>query len=189
MIDEFREYTFTAQAWEEYWDLFVNLCLPIRKDDYGVLRGMWQERLGESVIFRHLWRYDSLDERARLRGELLKVDAWRNDFLPQAGARVSRQFLQVLNPRVDGGIESLAPARYLHLYRCPTGKAGAAIEQISDAVGRGRQQVCGLWATEFADPNQVTVLSAHEAAPQVDVQACVPIETHCIQPLSIRCGR
>ncbi|MCS5517107.1 NIPSNAP family protein [Pseudomonas qingdaonensis] len=122
MIDELREYHFTPDAWHTYWALFQDLCLPIRRDDYGVLLGLWHEQVGDTVCFRHLWRYDSLDARAQLRGELIKLDAWRNEFLPQAGAQVSRQCLQVLNPRGAIGLQSLALARYLHLYRCPTGR-------------------------------------------------------------------
>ncbi|MFJ3486847.1 NIPSNAP family protein [Pseudomonas sp. NPDC090202] len=185
MIDEFRQYEFTANAWEHYWELFENLCLPIRGDRFGALQGMWQERIGDNVIFRHLWRYDSLDERARLRGELIKVAAWREEFLPQAARHVGKQFLQVLVPRVEFAVGGLAPVRYLHVYRCPVGKAGAVIEQVSDAGARKKHRVFGVWATEFADPNQVVVMSARATAPAVDVQASLVIETRSLQPLGL----
>lgn len=185
MIDELREYHFTPDAWQTYWALFQDLCLPIRRDDYGVLLGLWHEQVGDTVYFRHLWRYDSLDARAQLRGELIKVDAWRNGFLPQAGAQVSRQFLQVLNPRMAIGLQSLAPARYLHLYRCPTGKAAALIEQLGAVAERGRHSLCGVWATEFSDPNQVVVMTAQPDAPALDLHAGIAIQTHCLQPLGV----
>jgi hypothetical protein len=185
MIDELREYQFTPEAWEKYWTLFESLCLPIRGDKYGKLQGLWQERVGDNVIFRHLWRYESLDERARLRAQLIKVDAWRETFLPQAAAQVSQQFLQVLIPRLYTVIDSLAPVRYLHKYRCPTGKAGAVIQQINCAVTEGRSHVCGLWATEFSDPNQVVVMGANPEAPQVDIQASLVVETRSLKPLRV----
>ena len=186
MIDELREYQFTAQAWEKYWDLFESLCLPIRGDEYGKLQGMWQERVGDKVTFRHIWRYDSLDERARLRGELIKVDAWREYFLPQAAPQVSKQFLQVLTPKLETDLDSLAPVRYLHVYRCPTGKAAAVIQQISTAIAQERVQVCGLWATEFSDPNQVVVMGPSAEAPLVDIQTSLVIETRTLKPLGIQ---
>lgn len=183
MIDEFRQYEFTAQAFERYRVLFDELCLPIRGDRYGVLQGMWQERIGDTVLFRHLWRYASLDMRAHLRGELMKVDAWREEFLPQAAACVGKQFVQVLMPKTEA--RSLAQVRFLHLYRCPVGKAGAVIEQIIDAGARAKSGVCGVWGTEFADPNQVVVMSARQSAPSVDVNASLMIETRCLQPLAL----
>jgi hypothetical protein len=185
MIDEFRQYEFSAPAWDQYWELFKNLCMPIRGDSYGKLQGMWHERIGDTVTFRHLWRYDSLNERARLRGELMKVDAWRDEFLPQAAAHVRKQFLQVLMPKIEIDLEGLAPVRYLHIYRCPTGKAGSVIQQISDRNARGKNRICGVWGTEFSDPNQVVVMGVNDEAPSVDVQASLVIETRNIQPLSL----
>jgi len=185
MIDELREYQFTPEAWEKYWTLFESLCLPIRGDKYGKLQGLWQERVGDNVTFRHLWRYESLDERARLRAQLIQVDAWRENFLPQAAAQVSQQFLQVLIPRLETVTDSLAPVRYLHTYRCPAGKAGAVIQQINSAVAEGRSHVCGLWATEFSDPNQVVVMGADREAPQVDIQASLVVETRSLKPLRV----
>jgi len=187
MIDELREYQFTTEAWEKYWHLFESLCLPIRGDKYGKLQGLWQERVGDNVTFRHIWRYDSLDERARLRAQLIGVDAWRETFLPQAAAQVSQQFLQVLIPKLETGFDSLASGRYLHTYRCPTGKAGAVIQQISTGVMQGRSQVCGLWATEFSDPNQVIVMGAGPEAPHVDIQASLVVETRSLKPLRVPC--
>ncbi|MDE1167854.1 MAG: NIPSNAP family protein [Pseudomonas sp.] len=181
MIDELREYRFTPHAWEQYWELFVNLCLPIRQDNYGVLQGVWLETEAGSVTFRHLWRYESLDERARLRGELLKVDTWRKHFLPQAAPLVSQQQLHVLNPHRALGE---ATARYLHTYWCPTGQAQNAIAQIDAVIEQGRHGACGVWATEFSDPNQVWVLGTQAAAPQVDLQVPFAIHTRTLVPLS-----
>ena len=185
MIDELREYEFTAQAWAQYWELFQTLCLPIRADNYGALQGMWQERVGDTVYFRHVWRYESLDERARLRAELSKVPAWRDEFLPQAGPKVSRQFLQVLNPRCELNAQRLAPARFIHLYRCPTGKAPALIEQILLSSARPGHSICAVWATEFSDPNQVVVMTSQPEAPFLELKQAASIETHCVQPLGI----
>jgi len=185
MIDELREYQFTIDAWEKYWPLFERVCLPIRGDKYGKLQGMWQERVGGSVTFRHLWRYDSLDERARLRAQLITVDAWRESFLPQAAAQVSQQFLHVLIPKLEIVIDNLASVRYLHRYRCPTGKASAVIQHINAVVAEGTSQVCGLWATEFSDPNQVVLMGTGPEAPHVDIQASLVIETRTLVPLRV----
>lgn len=185
MIDELRHYRFTLDAWEQYWALFTGRCLPIRGNDFGELRGLWYERIGDSVNFRHLWRYESLDARAHLRGELLKVDDWREGFLPQAGRHVSQQFLQVLVPKLEEGAGRLDAVRYLHSYRCPTGKAAGVIQQIAAVEGVTRERLCGLWATEFADPNQVVVMTSTDEAPLLALSAAVEIETRRLQPLAI----
>lgn len=185
MIDELRHYSFTAQAWEHYWLLFNEQCLPIRGDDFGRLRGLWYERIGDTVNFRHVLRYDSLDERARLRAELGRIDAWREGFLPQAAVHVGQQFLQVLIPRIDDPQGGLSAARYLHSYRCPTGKAASVIQQIDGVGGAARERLCGLWSTEFPDPNQVVVMTSTEQAPVLDLTAAIAIETRRLQPLGL----
>lgn len=185
MIDELRQYTFTAQAWESYWGLFTGLCMPIRKNDFGQLKGLWYERIGDTVTFRHVWRYESLDARATLRGELIKIDAWREQFLPQAAHHVSQQFLQVLVPKIEEAGNGLAAARYLHTYRCPTGKAAGVIQQIAAVSGAARKQLCGLWGTEFSDPNQVVVMTSTQDAPVLTLGTAVAIETRRLQPLGV----
>jgi len=186
MIDELRHYRFTPDAWDQYWALFTDLCLPIRGNAFGQLRGLWYERVGDSVSFRHLWRYASLEARAHLRAELIKVDDWREGFLPQAGPHVSEQFLQVLVPKLEEGEGGLEGVRYLHRYRCPTGKAGAVIQQIAAVEEPARSQLRGLWATEFADPNQVLAMTSTDAAPLLTLSTAVTIETRRLQPLDFR---
>lgn len=185
MIDELRQYTFTAEAWEKYWELFTGMCMPIRGDDFGQLRGLWYDRIGDTVSFRHVWRYESLDARAHLRAELIKVDDWREKFLPQAAQHVSQQFLQVLIPKLDEDETGLAAARYLHSYRCPTGKAASVIQQIGGVTGAARKRLCGLWGTEFSDPNQVVAMTSTDEAPVLTLTATVAIETRRLQPLGL----
>ncbi|MGB9091834.1 MAG: NIPSNAP family protein [Pseudomonas farsensis] len=183
MVDELRQYTFTADAWEQYWALFTSLCMPIRGDDFGRLKGLWYDRIGDTVTFRHLWRYESLDARAHLRAELIKVDDWREKFLPQAAQHVSQQFLQVLVPKLEEEGAGLAAARYLHSYRCATGKAGGVVQQIAGVTGTARKHLCGLWATEFPNPNQVVAMTSTDEAPVLTLAAAVAIETRRLQPL------
>lgn len=188
MIDELRQYTFTAESWEHYWKLFNQLCLPVRGNDFGALQGLWLEQVGATVTFRHIWRYESLDARARLRVELLKIDDWREGFLPQAARYVAEQHLQVLIPRAEGDGVDLAAARYLHVYRCPTGKAAGIIQQINGAGSAVRNMLCGLWATEFPNPNQIVAMTTSEAAPLLTLNAEVEIETRLLKPLDYRLG-
>lgn len=183
MIDELREYQFTEQAWERYWQLFQTCCLPIRGNDYGALLGMWQEQVDNCIYFSHVWRYQSFDERTRLRAELGKVKAWREAFLPQAAPLVSRQFLQLLNPRSE---VELCRARFVHSYRCATGTASAVIDRIHRSVDASGQPCCGVWTTEFSDPNQVLVMTAGAQTPLSTLEAAVSIESRRIEPLMAR---
>ncbi|QXI30921.1 NIPSNAP family protein [Pseudomonas vanderleydeniana] len=186
MIDELRQYTFTAESWERYWKLFNNLCMPIRGNDFGSLQGLWLEQVGSTVTFRHVWRYESLDARARLRAELLKVDDWREKFLPQAACHVADQHLQVLIPRAEGEGLEVAAARYLHVYRCSTGKAAGIIQQINGVASSARKNLCGLWATEFPNPNQIVAMTSSEEAPLLALNTEVEIETRLLKPLDCR---
>lgn len=186
MIDELREYEFTLECWDKYWELFTGLCLPIRSNDFGILRGMWLEQTGDKVRFLHMWRYSSLEARSRLRGELLKIDAWRNEFLPEAASQIGKQFLQVLNPRLGGNdLLNSAAACFMHLYPCPAGKANAVIQQIEDGMGEADPRLLSVWATEFADPNQVVVLSSAEHAPHIAVEILAGIRTRKLRSLSV----
>ena len=185
MIDELREYVFKKTYWDMYWPLFEDVCLPTRRDDYGVLRGLWSISQGDEVRFIHLWRYASLDDRAQKRAQLMKVDAWRNDFLPRAAPHITRQFLQVLNPVVEASSDELAGACYQHTYNCSPGGAGGVIEQLKAAKLVEHGGIVGVWSTEFSDPNQVIVISTSLAAPIDQTGKITEIFPRILKPIVV----
>ncbi|MCS5517108.1 hypothetical protein NWF32_25790 [Pseudomonas qingdaonensis] len=50
---------------------------------------------------------------------------------------------------------------------------------------RARHSLCGVWATEFSDPNQVVVMTARPDAPALDLHPGTAIQTHRLQPLGV----
>ncbi|MBN3854002.1 hypothetical protein G3N59_11490 [Paraburkholderia sp. Ac-20340] len=167
MIYELREYTLDVENAQPYFDLFRDVGMPIRGNDYGRLVGNWTVD-GEYVKFVHIWEYASLEDRAQKRSALGKVDAWSRTFLPEAARRVSSQFLTILNP-AGGRIRSEPGAhfpeldgRVLHMLRCRLGTApsiAAAIDQGSAA------RYDGIWIGEFPDPNTIYVLGDEQSVP------------------------
>ncbi|WP_322092587.1 NIPSNAP family protein [Paraburkholderia bannensis] len=170
MIYELREYTLDVENAPAYFELFREVGMPIRGDDYGRLVGNWTVD-GEYVKFIHIWEYASLQDRAQKRQALGQVDAWTRTFLPEAARRVSSQFLSILNPA--GGRIRSKPAihtpeldgRVLHTLRCRLGAAtrvAAAIEEGSVA------RYDGIWIGEFPDPNTIYVLGDESSVPAKD---------------------
>ncbi|XBS70344.1 NIPSNAP family protein [Acerihabitans sp. KWT182] len=154
MIQELREYIFEKEKWPAYWSLFNEICLPTRKNDYGVLKGLWLHEGEDEVRFFHLWQYASLNDRARLRVRLAAIPVWKNDFLPRAAATLTDQFIRILNPHQELNEEASGSAQSLAVYDCIPGQAGAFIHFLK----RGGLTALSLWQSEFGNPNEVILL-------------------------------
>ncbi|WP_321813176.1 MULTISPECIES: NIPSNAP family protein [Paraburkholderia] len=167
MIYELREYTLDVENAPAYFELFRDVGMPIRGNDYGRLVGNWTVD-GEYVKFVHIWEYESLLDRAQKRSALGQVDAWTRSFLPEAAKRVSSQFLTILNP-AGGRIHSAQTAhtpepdgRVLHTLRCRLGTAA----RVASAIEVGSTaHYDGIWIGEFPDPNTVYVLGDEHSVP------------------------
>lgn len=96
MIFELRDYTLNIGAVPEYMDNFERVALPIASK-YMDLVGFWHTDIGEAHHVIHLWRWDSLDERARLRGLLYQDADWQESYLPLALPMIQRQVSTILN--------------------------------------------------------------------------------------------
>lgn len=157
MIHELREYRLLPEKWPLYFDLFRQVCMPLRGEAFGRLRGAWLEQDSRQVRFFHLWEYESLDERARLRLALAEKPAWREEFLAQAAPQIHRQHLRVLNPQRVAE-ELMAGGHDLHLvrYGCDVGRVSAVRAELEDLC----DAATSIWTMEFPDPNQVLTLSA-----------------------------
>ena len=97
MIHELREYTLDIDNAKAYLELFRDVGMPIRGNEFGRLVGNWTVD-GENVKFVHIWEYESLADRAAKRALLAQNKAWTGDFLPEAVKRVSTQFITIMNP-------------------------------------------------------------------------------------------
>ncbi len=101
MIYELRTYTLHAGKLPAYLDLAAKVGRPVRGNDYGINHGYWVAEFGALNQIWHLWSYDSLDARERLRGELAKNERWRTEYTPNVRPLLIRQDIRFLNPVID----------------------------------------------------------------------------------------
>ncbi len=83
MIYEQRTYSVKPGMLAAYLKLFEEVGLPVRRH-CGELVGFWFTELGELNQVVHIWAYESLDQRAALREDMMRNPKWVDDFLPQA---------------------------------------------------------------------------------------------------------
>ena len=91
MIHELRTYTVHQGQQSAYLDLIGKVGIPIRGNECGTFLGFWSAEFGQLNQVWHLWSYQSLDERARLRAALGKNQRWNSEFVPRAAPMVARQ--------------------------------------------------------------------------------------------------
>ena len=73
MVYELRCYTLFPGKMPEYLKAAETIGRPARGNNYGVNHGYWTAEFGALNQIWHLWKYDSLNDRERLRGELRRT--------------------------------------------------------------------------------------------------------------------
>ena len=134
-----------------------------------LFRSSWSSDLTDgSVLFAHLWAYESLEARAVLRARLNEQVAWRNDFLPRAAALVNSQALSILHPKASdrSPLTSSSPV-WLHRFQTQTGLS----QRLADSLTRSGVT---CWTTEFPDPNELAVLGT-DSSPMLPQTNQIPI--------------
>src|SRR5512144_2025004 len=123
MIYELRTYTLVPGKQGEYLKLAADVSRKIRGDDYGKLEGYWSTEFGTLNQLVHLWSYQDLNERERLRGELAKNERWHKEYIPQIRPLLLAQENKILSaqlplkrPESDGNVYEL------RTYRTPVGR-------------------------------------------------------------------
>jgi hypothetical protein len=165
MIHELRMYAIAPGKLPEYLDKSFTVGRKARGDNYGKQEGYWTTEFGPINRVVHLWSYSDLNERARLRAELGKLEAWVNGYLPVAMPFVLSQQNQILTP-----VRPLkAPAEKgniyeLRQYQCKPGKAGQFAELIKRYYpAREKYSInCGAWTTETGGLNGIAHLWAYK---------------------------
>ena len=71
MVYELRCYTLSPGKMPEYLKAAETIGRPARGQNFGVNHGYWTAEFGALNQIWHLWKYDSYEERTRLRGELI----------------------------------------------------------------------------------------------------------------------
>ena len=167
MIHELRTYTARAGAVPEILKVNEEVGRKARGNDYGVLEGYWYTEIGPLNQVMHLWRFDSYEERTRLRAELSKVDDWTNKYVPTLRPLLVNQTTRFLNPAK----ELVAPAKEGNFYefrnyRLKPGKAAGWMKRFIDVMPtreKYSQNVCA-WITEGPNPNEVCHLGPIRAS-------------------------
>ena len=161
MIYEMRTYTLKPGMHALVAKNAGEVGRAIRGDDYGKLEGYWITEIGPLNQVMHLWRYEGLDERQRLREALSENEAWTGEYLPLIRPHLVRQdirlmhaFLPLKAPETSGNVYE-----YRH-YRTVPGKAREFAKHFEAAMPvreKYSKNVCA-WVTEAGQPNEVSHL-------------------------------
>lgn len=164
MIHELRTYTGRAGVAPEMAKNAGTVGRSIRGDDYGKLEGYWVTEIGPLNQVMHLWAYESLNDRARLRAELAKNERWTKEYVPLSRANVVRQDIRLLNPEISPVAPAASPNIYeFRNYRLKPGAARQWLGLFKDAlpVREKYSKIVALWATEAGQPNEVCHIWAY----------------------------
>jgi hypothetical protein len=158
MINELRTYTVQPGKVNEYLRLSGEVGRKIRGDRYGKQEGFWFSEFGTLNQLVHLWTYESLAERERLRGELAKNEGWTKEYLPQVRPFLLSQENKFLSPVVPltppGDTGNVYELRW---YRTHVGKTAewlSLFKGILPLRDKYTRRV-GLWQTEAGQLNEV----------------------------------
>ena len=165
MIYELRTYSFAPGKLPEYLKLAEEVGTKIRGSDYGVREGSWVAEVGMLNQMWHLWRYESLDERARLRTALGQNKAWRDEFVTRIRPLLTRQEIRLL----EGVRPPSPPAERGHIYelrmyRTQVGQARAWLDLFT-GVMPAREKYSknhGIFVGEAPDPHSVAHIWAYK---------------------------
>ena len=164
MIHELRTYSVAGGQLDTVLRLSAEVGRAARGDDYGKLEGYWTTEIGQLGQVVHLWSYQSLDERRRLRAALMENRAWVEDYLPVLRPLLLRQDIRLL----EAFLPFKAPERAGNVYelRCYRTRVGrvrewagnfAAVMPVRERYSRN----VGAWVTEAGQPNEVCHLWAY----------------------------
>ena len=165
MIYELRTYTLTPGKQGEYLKLNSEVGRPIRGDKYGKLEGFWSTEFGTLNQVVHLWTFDSLNDRERLRGELAKNEEWTKVYLPLTRGVLRAQENKILStvlpikpPAEPGHIYEL------RWYRAHVGRLGEWLSLYKDImpVREKYSKNVGVFQTEAGQLNEGVHLWAYK---------------------------
>jgi hypothetical protein len=164
MIYELRTYTLMPGKQGEYLKLNQEIGRQTRGDKYGKLEGAWTTEFGLLNQYVHLWNYPSLDERDRLRAELMKNEDWTKGYVPKIRPMMLAQENKILSPVLPLKPPADAGHVYeLRWYRAHPGKAAEWLGHFK-AIIPVREKFSknvGLWQTEMGQLNEVVHLWAY----------------------------
>ena len=131
MIVEFRTYTLKPGSTPQFEERF-GAALPARAK-LSPLAAFWHTEVGPLNRVIHVWPYETMDERTRIRGEATKLEGWP----PNAREFVVEQKSQIFIPAPFS--PKLAPATHglyeVRIYTMAPGMIPDQIERWSGQIG------------------------------------------------------
>jgi len=164
MIYELRTYTLQPGTQAQYLKNSAEIGRKIRGDKYGKFEGGWYTEFGTLNQYVHLWSFENLNERERLRAELAKNEDWTTKYLPMARGALLAQENKILSPVLALKPPSDAGHVYeLRWYRAHVGRLGEWLGHFK-AIMPTREKYSknvGVFQTEVAQLNEVVHLWAY----------------------------
>jgi hypothetical protein len=131
MIVEFRTYTLKPGTTPQFEERF-GAALPARAK-LSPLAAFWHSEIGPLNQVIHVWPYETMEERTRIRGEATKLDGWP----PNAREFITEQKSQIFIPAPFS--PKLAPATNglyeIRIYTMAPGMIPDQIERWGGAIG------------------------------------------------------
>jgi hypothetical protein len=165
MIHELRTYTLQPGTQGQYLKNSSEVGRKIRGDKYGKLEGFWSTEFGTLNQVVHLWTFESLNDRERLRGELSKNEEWTKTYLPLTRGALLAQENKILStvlplkpPAEPGHVYEL------RWYRAHVGKLAEWLS-LFKAVMPAREKYSrnvGVFQTEAGQLNEAVHLWAYK---------------------------
>ena len=158
MIHELRMYTLKPGKMPEYLGYAEKIGRPARGNNYGVNHGYWTTEFGALNQIWHIWSYESLNERERLRGELAKNETWTKEYVPRIRPLLERQDIRFIHPMKDVTPPAAEGGVYeLRIYRTNVGDARPWAQKYLGIlpVREKYSPNVGLWVGEAPQPNEV----------------------------------
>ena len=164
MIYELRTYTLKPGTAVAAAHQAGTIGKEIRGDDYGKLEGFWMSEVGTLNQVLHLWSYKDLNERMQLRDDLGRNQRWVTEYIPLIRPMFVRQEIRILKAVMP----PVAPAEPGNIYELRNyfvkpGMIRDWVGNFSDImpVREKYSKICGLFTTEFGNPNEVCHLWAY----------------------------
>jgi hypothetical protein len=167
VIYELRTYTFKPGTLPAYLKLNTEVGRVVRGDRYGTLVGGWTTEFGMLNQYVHLWSYESVGERERLRGELAKNPDWAPGYTSQIRPFMVSQENIMLTVDEEVGFRPVSGSGHVYELRTYRGYPGeiAAWARAFKAVLPTREKysrLVGLWQSDVGKLNSAVHLWVYD---------------------------
>ena len=154
MIYEMRTYTLKPGTVPEYEAKFAD-ALPHR-EKYSKLGAFWHTEFGPLNQVIHVWPYEDLEERARVRAEAANDPNWP----PSSGGDIINMESEIMTPAPfmrPLGDQRLGNIYEMRIYRYQPGSIPEVIKRWSEAISYREQHspLAACWYSELGELNRL----------------------------------